>query len=282
VIRFFSILFGIVVLFFAVIFITRSWGLSQVEAYYEHPFFQKEVTLQLEIYKEVFLPEELSEKNYISVHKTEDGQLLVMTPEEMLSFFKIKKEEQLHSPQVFVFKGNKLSNYTLKEITEKTSRWSKLELFRESLCQNSKNRTIINIADNATNIDLSLVEFFDTCPKIGDQILISSRIGIVVTSIKTLRPRWLFGSSQDDWMRFLTYHSLYILPATPFKRDVYIAPVKYKKRSIINEDIINEMRRRNKKIVLGPIQNLEELEIAKSFKPDGLILSKFQLDSQHE
>jgi diaminopimelate decarboxylase len=42
-------------------------------------------------------------------------------------------------------------------------------------------------------------------------------------------------------------------------------------RPAFNSDVINEMRRRHKKIFLGPIKTREELQQAKEVKADGYI-----------
>lgn len=280
--RFFSILAGLLVFLFLSLFLTRNWGLSQVEGRYDHPFFDNQASANPEIFEETFNLQNLKDKSYITVHQTEDGQMILMKPTEIVSFLKFKKEEQRGTPQQFVFKGNKINNYSLDEIQKTNPTFTKLDQLIQKICQNPKYRFILNVGDNATNIDLQLVSFLDQCPTIGDQMILSSRVGIVITSIKTLRPRWLYGSSQDDWTRFLTFDSLYLLPATPFKRDIYITPLKYRKRKMINQDIVDELRRRNKRIIIGPLENQQDLELAQTFKPDGLILTKFELHSQHE
>ncbi|MNL70746.1 hypothetical protein D3C87_1957960 [compost metagenome] len=43
------------------------------------------------------------------------------------------------------------------------------------------------------------------------------------------------------------------------------------KRPAFNDDIIEEMRRRNKRVFLGPIMNEEQFKMAERYKADGLI-----------
>lgn len=277
-IRVISTLIGTLLLLFFVLFLTRTWGLSQVDAPYEHPFFQNLNSNQPQVYYDYWSSPKVHTFLYLDVHTTEDGQFILIQNSEFSHFIKIKKDEQKSSATQFVFKGNKVNNYSLKELEEKRLKFELLENVIIQQFSNKASRTLINLKDNATNIDLHFVKIIEKFPNYENQFLLSSPVGIVLTSIKNLKPRWALGSSQDDWMRLLTFDSLFILPAAPFKRDALVAPIQYMKRSIINESLVVEMRRRNKKIFIGPLENRIDLERAQSFHPDGLILSKIELD----
>jgi hypothetical protein len=68
-------------------------------------------------------------------------------------------------------------------------------------------------------------------------------------------------------MRFQVFDSLFILPSVPFKGDVYWTSLKDKSVELINETIALEMKRRQKQILLGPINSSEELKKALLFQP---------------
>lgn len=277
--RVFSVLFGLFASVALILFLTRLWGLSQVEAAYHHPFYDVFSNSRPSVFQEIYSLEGAKNFYYIRLHISEDQHFFFAPPNELQLFLKFKKEQQVKSPSQFIFKGTKIHSYLFKDIQSQTPNLMSFEDFLFHLSKNPQQRALINIEDNATNVDRLYTELINKYPELENQILTTSRIGIVVTSIKKLKPRWIYGSTQDDWMRLLTFNSLFILPSTPFQKDVFISPLKYMKRSIINQEIVDEMRRRNKKIILGPLHNQQEIETAKSFNPDGLILSEFELSS---
>ena len=53
--------------------------------------------------------------------------------------------------------------------------------------------------------------------------------------------------------------------------DVFVAPFKVFKKPALNDNIIEEVRRRKKRIFLGPIENAAQLAEAQRYNADGLI-----------
>jgi hypothetical protein len=72
-------------------------------------------------------------------------------------------------------------------------------------------------------------------------------------------------------MRMMSFDSMWILPSTQFKGDVFISPFTLLKRPAFNDDIVAEMKRRHKKIFLGPISTKEQLDDAKRLGADAYI-----------
>ena len=107
--------------------------------------------------------------------------------------------------------------------------------------------------------------------------------------MKTTSANIPYGSSQSDRLRMKAFENLApwkagLLPATPFKGDVYFSPLKWRNIEMLTSEIISEMKRRQKHVVIGPINNEEELKRAKSLAPDGYLINdanllrKFVLD----
>jgi hypothetical protein len=61
---------------------------------------------------------------------------------------------------------------------------------------------------------------------------------------------------------------------TPFKGDLFFSALKIRGREAINEDIAKELKRRHKKIILGPLSGPEEANLALRLGADGLYAEK--------
>jgi len=134
---------------------------------------------------------------------------------------------------------------------------------------------VINIVSNATDIDLQMS---DLIGKSGEgRILIQSDYDLVLESIKKLQPLWLYGSSQSDRVRFATFASMWIVTATPFKGDVYVGPFRQRKITLLTPEIASEVKRRGKKLIVGPLETKAELELALRLGADGVFIDQAEL-----
>jgi hypothetical protein len=134
-------------------------------------------------------------------------------------------------------------------------------------------KMILNITINGEDIDRQMLAFIKSINK-QDQILIQSEFDIILRAMKDQDANHPYGSSQSDRLRFNTFKGMALwedglLPATPFKGDVYISPLKWKNVSLIDEHIQNELRRRQKMSILGPLISQEEVNQAERLKPAG-------------
>jgi hypothetical protein len=108
-------------------------------------------------------------------------------------------------------------------------------------------------------------------------VLIQSDTEIVIKSIKEQKPLWLFGTSRSDVMKIVSFDSIGLGPASPFHGDVFISPLKIMNRAAFNEDVLTEIRRRKKLVILGPLLTEQEIVDARSLKPDGYIYDNSRL-----
>ncbi|MFZ4405296.1 MAG: hypothetical protein ACOYOK_14440 [Pseudobdellovibrionaceae bacterium] len=142
----------------------------------------------------------------------------------------------------------------------------------QALQQWPNQRFILNIVDNVMNIHFTVINSIkDLDP--DQRILIQSETDVLLRSIKERKPQWLYGSSRADLMRWLSFQSIGILPATPLKGDVFIVPLNYRpNKASLNPGVIEELLRRNKKLIIGPLKTAEELVQAQNFKADGYVI----------
>ncbi len=145
-------------------------------------------------------------------------------------------------------------------------------LLKDLLIKFPKTRWIINCDDNVHDIQLGLSKVIEET-QMGQNVMIQSNYNTILESTKELLPLAVYGSSIADITRLKTFQAMWLLPAAPFKGDVMMTPLQYLKRNTVNTEIVFEMKRRFKKVILGPLQTLEEVQAAQEMKPDGLFLA---------
>lgn len=146
----------------------------------------------------------------------------------------------------------------------------------ELLRQFSTTRFIFNIVDNVENIQKQLVALVDS-EKADKRILIQSDFPAIISSVREIKPMMVFGSSSRDLVKLKIMEALWVLPAAPFNGDVLILPLRAKKYQTISKKLVMEMKRRYKKVILGPLLNKSDVDTAKSLEVDGLYVADPQL-----
>jgi len=142
---------------------------------------------------------------------------------------------------------------------------------KEVLIEMKDQDLILDVESNRENMDLQIS---DLVGKAGNgHILIQSEFEVLLRSIKRLQPLWLYGSSEAERVRFMTFDSIGIGPATPFKGDIYVGPLKYKNLKLMTPSIMAELKRRQTRVILGPLENQADWDQAKSLGADGLFLA---------
>lgn len=250
-----------VIVLFVVLTITRLWGLGQQYPEFEHSFFDGAPVTILRVQTENELTEALQQKPdmifWMDVTTTADQKLIVFSRDFS------NKEMSIEA-----YRGPKSQAYSFQQLH---NMHPEIRELTDVLGKYSQQKFILNVADNVENIDKNLVEALKDLSA-DKRVLIQSNYNVVINSIKELKPFWLYGSSQADLMRLLTFESMWILSATPFKGDVLIAPFVLLGRPAFHEVTIEEMRRRHKKIVLGPALDKKEFDDAARLKADGVIV----------
>lgn len=252
-----------IIVLFIVLLISRLWGLGQQYPEFKHPFFEgpSSPLIIIKINSEKELEEAVRKKPdagyWLDVESTNDQKIIVFAHD-------LEQKEM----SIQAYRGPKPLAYSFSQL--QTVRPEVREL-RKILLQYPTQKFILNILDNVVGIHTGLSEHLKGLSP-EQRILIQSNYNVILTSLKELEPFWLYGCSQADLMRFLTFESMWILPATPFKGDVYIAPFILVGRPAFHESTLEEIRRRNKKVILGPVLDKKEFDDALRLKSDGIIV----------
>lgn len=158
-------------------------------------------------------------------------------------------------PSTEVVKLDKLpATPSLKELSEKT----------KTCC------LVVNILSNVEDIDHQVSN--ELGKEWEGRVLIQSEYDPVLTQMQSQRPFFAYGTSAPDRLRWLTYQSLHLLPAVNYNRDVYISPLKIGPNTAVSQAIVNEVHRRKRKIMIGPLHTADEALEAKKFAPDAYFL----------
>nr|BFD61477.1 hypothetical protein BdHM001_01580 [Bdellovibrio sp. HM001] len=250
----------------------RIWGDAQNYPVYEHAFFSGPAPIVIvkadtldKVQEAIKLKPDVA--IWADVRLSRDKVPFILPPSRDAEFLKMKEAEQKANPTTPIMIGSKLSEYPWEQINEFYKTTPALKEYYEQFPQT---RFVLNIVDNVHDVHSAVVEAIDGLSA-KSRTMIQSDALVVMTSVKELKPEWVYGTSTPDIMRMLTFDSLYILSSTQFKGDVFVAPFTLMKRPAFNDDIITEMRRRNKRIFLGPIETTEQFAEASRHKADGLI-----------
>lgn len=272
--RLFIISLGALITATLILIIIRFWGLSMPTYKYEHDFYsfsQTKGPVEIKVFHAIeSTNKDIASKPdlilWLNSYISKDNIFVVDADSNLnKSIFDLKKD---NSSKVS-FKGRYLQNYTFEELQTIQPNLLKLE---DVLKTYPKHKAIISINNNAEGIHKNFIELVEKL-KIEKQILIHSDYDIVMKSIKEERPLYTFGTSISEIMRLKTFSTIYITPAVSMKGDALVSVLSYKNRPMVTQEIVDEVKRRQKFVFLGPLNTPEEIEAAKKFNPDGLIIN---------
>ena len=249
--RILIITLGTVVVCLIIFLILKIWGGSQTFISYPHAFYnqQNETVIQFEKPKFSEISEILknSKKNiYLDIATTKDGVIVIH--------------------EVNKYQTSSFRNQYFKDIKDVVLNLSD---FKNSL----KNRKIIfNLTENAIAGDKTLIEEFQKMD-LDDksEILISAPYEVMSKSLKELAPTYIFAASKPEILRLKAMESFYLIETASLRADVIVHPLYYYKKLFFTETFVQEIKRRNKKIIIGPIPK-SEYEDALKLNPFAIIV----------
>lgn len=260
----------ILIIFFSIFLVviglltTRFWGLGQNFVEFDHPFLKQKYPVYFVRATNV---SEIRQTQlacgacgfWLDLRVSKDGAFLVLP---RIDLSKLLNQQNLGDHYV----GNKINYYSRSDLLKLESQILDLNVL---LSESPKANFILNIVDNVDNVHQLLDEYLKNFPA-KEQYLIQSDTENVLKSMREIQPRWLYGTSYSELMRLLSFESLYVLPASPLKADILISPLKIFKRPAVTKPIVEEARRRLKKVFLGPLDYKDYTQVA-TWSVDGYI-----------
>lgn len=156
----------------------------------------------------------------------------------------------------------------LKEQVLLTSESTSLE---ELLKENKDRFFILNINENVENIHLKVADLISSL-RMSKQVLIQSDYKNIIYSLRERVPTAAYGSSLADLTKLKVYQSLWILPAATMNGDALIVPLYKSKRRILDQELVDEIHRRGKKVIVAPLVDASEIDEIKKMGVDGWIV----------
>lgn len=265
-----------------ILIIIRFWGLSMPTYKFEHEFYSFGTNTSPTKAKVFHSIDDIKNE----LQKTPDLLIWINTFITADHIFVIDSDMKLEN-QLFTlktsplgnlkFKGRYAHNYTFEELKLLRPEIQKLEdviaqLNTKDAKSENVQKFIISLKSNATDIHKDFIQLMDKL-KLDKQILIQSDLDVVLKSIKEEKPMYTFGSSLSEVMRLKTFSTIFLEPSVSMKGDTFISALSYRGRPLVTEQILAEIKRRQKLVFLGPLTSESEIEEAKKLNPDGLILN---------
>lgn len=235
---------GTLLIAFILFMTIRMWGEGQSFKPFDAPFFKGETPAVVVPWEQSFLLEKKPDLIlWADVYRGEGDNLLVKPWADR--------------------------NLGKKELETKAN--PSRPLLKDLLLQFPNTRFVINCNDNVQDIHKHLAQVIEET-KATERVMLQSDYNTILISVKTLVPMLVYGSTIADLTRLKTFDGMWLLPAAPFKTDVLFTDLEYRGRPTINKNIVLEMKKRFKKVFIGPLATPEEIERAKAFEPDGLFV----------
>lgn len=232
-----------------ILFTARLWGSGQTFVPYQHIFFDFLKTPQTIVkyrHFEDLKKSPMHEALYVDLMISRDGVFAVN-----------------FNPELQSLQGHDSTNWPASVVSMK-----------DFLPILDDHCVILNVADNLGGIHNHLQKMLgDLKIKESSCLAITSETESVVKSSKEILPRFLYGSSRAEIMTMLSMQSMYILPAFRIRSDFLISPLKSRSQYVmVNNGLIEEAHRQFKKFIIGPLETEVDIEQAKAFKPDAVIV----------
>lgn len=119
--------------------------------------------------------------------------------------------------------------------------------------------------------------FVENMQKMGleksQNFLVMSDYEAPLKALKEIEPAYVYGSTKPEILRIVAMQSMYLLEAVTIRADALVQPLELRNQKFFNEEILNEMKRRFVKIIVGPI-GASEVPQAQQLNPFGIIVSR--------
>lgn len=238
---------------FAVSFaIVKLWGQSQTYPEYRHLMYSESKEM-IEFVKPKVENLEIAlkkEKNlFLNVIVTLDQKLVL-------------------SKRTFTEKEKPIRHSTVEEVKNDVIL---LENYKDLL---RDKKIIFSIAENSAAVHENFVHNMKELGlEKGENFIVLSPYEAPIKALKELAPAYLYGTTQPEILKIVAMNSMHLIEAANIRADFIVHPLQIRKQPFFTEEILKEIVRRNKRIIIGPITVAEKDEAVK-FHPYGLIIEE--------
>lgn len=237
---------------------TKFWGQSQFYYEYKHPFLNTQIT---------------------GSSASEQQSLIFYNPVPQNTLDTLNGKENLYlevaftRDHEFVLPLEKFKQavryYSYEEISSKVIKMVDLAPLLKA-----PRKVIFNLLENTRAEHEVFMEFMKKMGlEKGENFLVRSEYEAPIKALKELAPALLYGTTKPEILKIVAMQSMYLIEAVTLRADVLVHPLKIRNQNFYNEGIVEEMQRRHKKIIVGPVTP-NELAEAQQLKPFGIILNQ--------
>jgi hypothetical protein len=152
------------------------------------------------------------------------------------------------------------------------------EMFcHEFLKKYGSKKMLIRLDHNMTDIHNQFATVFDSLKNRKD-IGFVSRYPYVTSSIKTLLPLWSYGISEVEQTKIKVFESIGLTHLPDVKGDFWISSHRSSPGNLLTPAIFEDMRRRQKSIIVENIQKIEDLNLVLGLGVDAVVVEDLTWD----
>lgn len=232
--------------------IVKLWGQSQVYPEYKHAF-----------YSGSDLPVEFIKPKYENIEKTLKEKIFLFLD------VVVTQDQKLIVPKKAWKQADKPIRYSM--LDEIKNDVLVLQDFKDIL---PSKRIIFNIIENSQAVHENFVHNMKELGlENGENFAVTSPYEAPIKALKELAPAYLYGTTQPEILKILAMQSMYVIEAVNLRADFVIHPLKIRNQKFFSEDLLKEVARRHRRIIVGPITEAEKDEAIK-LKPYGLVVEE--------
>lgn len=135
---------------------------------------------------------------------------------------------------------------------------------------------LLSVDDNIQEIDLMLEAKVRLLKK-TDNIIVTSEFDNVVGSLKRLVPQLIYGTGAGQKARLIMLDSIGLAGFPEVDGDIVLSPITQGKVKLINFSVKNEIERRKKHIIIGPLSTESAVIDAINLNPSGYLVENTNL-----
>lgn len=125
-----------------------------------------------------------------------------------------------------------------------------------------------------SNVDGIQNQFVDELKGLDlKRVLVQSEFDNVMQTIKVFQPMWAYGTSASDRVRWMNFAALGLAPAVTSRNDIYVTPLKIRNIPALSRGIVDELRRREDLLWIGPLMTHAEVEQARQDQANGYFVT---------
>jgi len=190
-----------------------------------------------------------------------DQQLLVFSPHEGT---KLAQLRELNASLKRPFLLAQIIDIKQDKVTEG------LESALQSIRRHVNLKTIIKVSHFGHNVDLEVIEWVRN-NQLSKVILIHSPFDNVLRQTRLQEPSIPIGTGKGEASRLLIMSQMFLETAAPMTGDVYFTDIFDNNMRPLTPRLIHEVKRRDKRIIVGPIDVESQWKQVLAMKIDGII-----------